>query len=362
MTEGNAAPAPERLTRKRGVGFPVVGLPEAVEVMRKAGQYGSEHELGAFAGYMGHSTANSGSFKRRIAAFKDWKFIAGGTGDRVVFTDLGRRVAYPNDSGKEKNDLREAFRNCDIFWKVYDESAKGVPFSLETLANVAVRQLGVAPISKDRFAESLAESAVAAGFAEMDSGRISFVGPGDEKVREARSAVVYDDERMVEDSGGWLSPEDSLDDDLGPAGERAWGLGRRPAGDRRRLYGGGTVPPGLISGRREPNPVAAPSGREEPLPVPGAPVGFPPYHGLGAGRAMAIERPPEPVEEKPAVLHQQSWEFQAGNLVFEIRSSRTLPASAFMQIGKVMSEIEKLRDLLTEGSDRSEEPGTERAE
>jgi hypothetical protein len=58
--------------------------------------------------------------------------------------------------------------------------------------------------------------------------------------------------------------------------------------------------------------------------------------------------------EKPAVLHQQSWDFQAGNLVFEIKSSRPLPASAFGQIGKVMAEIEKLKDMLTEGSGGSQ--------
>jgi hypothetical protein len=135
MMEGQAASAPtaERPRRKRGVGFPVVDLPEAVSVLRKAGQFGSDHALEAFAGYMGHSTSNSGSFKRRIAAFKDWEFIAGGTGDRVVFTDLGRRLAYPTDPDKEKRDLMEAFQNCEIFMRVLDNSAKGIPFTLEAL-------------------------------------------------------------------------------------------------------------------------------------------------------------------------------------------------------------------------------------
>lgn len=66
--------------------------------------------------------------------------------------------------------------------------------------------------------------------------------------------------------------------------------------------------------------------------------------------------------EKPAVLHQQSWDFQAGNLVFEIKSSRSLPASAFGQIGKVMSEIEKLKDMLTEKDLNSAGPSEDPAE
>jgi hypothetical protein len=72
---------------------------------------------------------------------------------------------------------------------------------------------------------------------------------------------------------------------------------------------------------------------------------------------MTITGPPE----KPATLYQQSWDFKVGNVVFEIKSSQSLPPSAFTQIGKVLSEVEKLKDMLTEGSDRSGEP-TQRTE
>jgi hypothetical protein len=87
-----------------------VALPEAVSILRTAGKHGTEHAMSAFATYLGHSTHNSGSFKRRLAAFRDWKFIAGGTGDRVVFTDLGRRVAYPTDPVKESRISRRRSR------------------------------------------------------------------------------------------------------------------------------------------------------------------------------------------------------------------------------------------------------------
>ena len=60
---------------------------------------------------------------------------------------------------------------------MYDDSAKGVAISPVTLSNHGV-QLGVAPVSKEQFAESLIESAVEAGFAEMEGEKVIFLGSG----------------------------------------------------------------------------------------------------------------------------------------------------------------------------------------
>jgi hypothetical protein len=175
----------ERFTHKRSIGFPVVALPDAVRVIKKAGKHGTEHSTTAFATYLGHSTPNSGSFKRRLAAFRDWQFITG-RGDRVVLTGLGQRIAYPTEPGKELQDLQEAFRNCEVFYKVWDEVAKGEPVSLAVLANRGIHY-GVSARSMDQFAESLSKSAVAAGFARpSDSGKIVFI-PSDEVADEAGS-------------------------------------------------------------------------------------------------------------------------------------------------------------------------------
>jgi hypothetical protein len=318
--QGQAAERTERFQRKRGAGFPVVALPEAVTILRKAGRHGNEHSISAFATYLGHSTPNSGSFKRRLAAFRDWKFILGMTGDRVVFTDLGRRVAYPTDPAKEKRDLQEAFQNASLFWNVYDDSAKGVAISLATLANHGV-QLGVAPVSKEQFAESLVESAVEAGYAEMEGDKVVFLGPGGDVAVELRDSGRATDQMVVAQAayaGGQVGQAHAVVDP--------------------------EVPPGAVD-----------SGAVS--------SGTVPVDAVGVGRDR-IGLPQEP-EERPAVLHQQTWDFKAGNLVFEIKSSRSLPASAFMQIGKVMSEIEKLKDLLTErpvGSGGAEEPAAEREE
>lgn len=305
MTENgqNGHTPTDGFTRRRGVGFPVVPLPEAVTILRRAGAHGHEYSMNAFAAYAGHSTANSGSFKRRLAAFRDWKLVAGSTGDRVVLTDLGRRLAYPTDSLKEKQDLQEAFENCDLFMRVWDDYAKGVPISLGTLANLGVQQLGVAPVSKERFAESLALSAVAAGFAEQVGERISFIRPG---VTEAPDGLDADEE------------------EYGPTS----------------IHSDGLRPMDFVG-------VGARAQAAEVAPA-----------GVGVTEVMKEEKeaPPERVdrapEEKPAaLLHKQSWEIRGGSLTLEIRSSRSLPADAFVQIGEIMREVEKLKALLIEGAE-----------
>jgi hypothetical protein len=49
-------------------------------------------------------------------------------------------MAYPGDSVRERQDLQESFRNCELFMRVWDDSAKGVPIDL------AVVVIGVALI------------------------------------------------------------------------------------------------------------------------------------------------------------------------------------------------------------------------
>jgi hypothetical protein len=173
MTEDPMEVRAQRLSRKRGVGFPFLSLGDAVAVIRKAGRQGSEISTEALAHYLGHETTNSGSFKRNLAALRDWKLITGNN-DRVVLTELGQRIAFPTDDAL--NDFREAFNSCAIFAKVYEDVAKGAPYPLQTVANMATRY-GVSPPSRDRFARSFTESAVTAGLAEMDGDKVIFGKP-----------------------------------------------------------------------------------------------------------------------------------------------------------------------------------------
>lgn len=158
--------------RKRSTGFPVVSLAEAAAILKEAGKYGFEHSTAAFATYMGHSTTNSGAFRQRLAAFRDWKLIAG-RGDSLAMTETGRMIAVPTDDRAEKRALHAAFMNSPEFLKLYERSAKGQPLTASRLGARAVHDFGVSPGSKDKFVQSFSESAIAAGLAEWtDDGHV----------------------------------------------------------------------------------------------------------------------------------------------------------------------------------------------
>ncbi|MGH9248973.1 MAG: hypothetical protein ACRD0W_05595 [Acidimicrobiales bacterium] len=172
--------SPSKSRRRPSTGFPVVPLPEAARVIREAGKYGFEHSVSAFARYMGHSTTNSGAFRQRLAAFRDWKLIAG-RGDTVVFTDTAKTISLPPDATAERDALQTAFMNCDVFAKLYDRVAKGQLVQAQHLGAKAVHELGISPGAVERFAASFVESAVAAGLAEeTDNGQVVLLEPGTE--------------------------------------------------------------------------------------------------------------------------------------------------------------------------------------
>lgn len=163
--------------RKRGAGFPVVSLGDAAKVLREAGKYSFEHPTSAFAKYMGHSTTNSGAFRQRIAAFRDWKLITG-RGDTVTFTDVARTIALPPDEEAERNALQSAFMNCEVFAALHESVAKGQPIRADGLGNQAVHKLRISPSAVDRFTTSFIQSAVTAGLATEDDDQIVLLDSG----------------------------------------------------------------------------------------------------------------------------------------------------------------------------------------
>ena len=163
----NARPAaPGAPRRKKTTGFPVVSLAEVATILKEAGKYGFDHSTSAFAAYMGHSTTNSGAFRQRLAAFRDWKLIAG-RGDSLSMTEIARVIAHPTSPDAERRALQSAFMNSPVFFKLYEGSAKGQPLDGDRLGSRGVLDFGVAPGSKSRFVESFLDSAVAAGLAEV---------------------------------------------------------------------------------------------------------------------------------------------------------------------------------------------------
>lgn len=184
--------------RRRGTGFPVLPLSQAATLVKEAGKYGVEHAPEAIAGYLGHTTTNSGGFKQKTAALRDWGLISR-NGHMIVITELGRKIAFPQNDTDEKNALMEAFRSSEVFAKVYDTSAKGTPLALVSIANTAVQNLGVSPASRDEFSKSLAESAVAAGLAEQPAdGQLRFLagmGVSGDEPRDDESPEEREEER-----------------------------------------------------------------------------------------------------------------------------------------------------------------------
>ena len=182
--------------RKKSTGFPVVSLAEAAPILKHAGKYGFTHSTSAFASYMGHSTTNSGAFRQRLAAFRDWRLVAG-RGDSLEMTDIARTIAHPESDRAEARALQSAFMNCLVFYRLYADSAKGMPLNRDRLGSRAVLEAGVSPGSKVRFVESFLSSAVAARLAEvLDDGQILLLPfstdaePDDELVESDLSTTV----------------------------------------------------------------------------------------------------------------------------------------------------------------------------
>lgn len=232
-----------------------MSLAEAAEILKEAGKYGFEHSVSEFASYMGHTTTNSGAFRQRLAAMRDWKLIAG-RGDNVSMTDIARTIALPPDEISEMEALRAAFKNCAVFYKLYEESPKATPLARQRLGNRAVLAFGVSPSSAAKFVGSFVQSALAAGFAEAPD-EVSII--------------------LIELS------EDDADVQV------------------------------------QTNEAQVPS----------------------RSTASATARPLQSSRSVTPVVHQ-AWPIDGGTIVFEIRSERPLPASAYATVGEVVASVERL--------------------
>lgn len=258
--------------RKRGASFPQVALPSAIEIIKTAGAYGREHSIQAIAGYLGHQTPNSGPFKQKLAAFREWGLLSG-SGDRLTITDLGWAIAHPENEQAERHAFQEAFKNSSLFCSLYDNCARNQPIKVEGLANQAVTQHGVSASAKKKFIESFKESAVAAGLA----------------VLEGNDAIKF------------LPAVDPANDDL------------------------------------------ANDVEEEPLidsPVP------PDQGGVPVKDVKKQRKGHTP-------LLTQKWVSDDGAIVFEVHGTSALSSKSFEQLGKVVSELEKLASQL--GFDKDED-------
>lgn len=172
LNGGEPAGDARRRRRKAATGFPVLDLGEAASVLGRASQHGWEHTVAELAGYMGHATTNSGAFRAKLAALRDYGLVSG-RGESLEITSVGRRIAVPETEEERLAALQEAFSNT-AFGPLYQESVKGSPISIDSIGRRAVNRLGVSPGSQAQFGEVFARSAAAAGLAgNVGDGKIT---------------------------------------------------------------------------------------------------------------------------------------------------------------------------------------------
>jgi hypothetical protein len=150
----------------RGTSFPVLSLPEAAKIVRDAGAYGKQHTTAALAAYGGHQTANSGPWKQKAAALREWGLIIAQGAETVALTDRALQIAHPESQEKAQAALLDAFRGSKLYMTIYDDLAKNSDLNIAVLGNKAVTSHGVSVASKDKFTKSFVESAAAVGLAE----------------------------------------------------------------------------------------------------------------------------------------------------------------------------------------------------
>lgn len=189
MTDASQeAKAPDGVQRKksRGAGFPSIPLGMAVQEIKKVASFGAAHTADTIAGHLGHNTANSGPFRGKLAALKDFGLVSGRGGELFV-TSLGMELTHPGTETDTEELMRRAFRSCSIFAELLDSLSTNVDLQISGVASNAVHKHGIAPGSKDAFATSFVKSAEAAGLIEMASDNAIRVKDNSSPVRTEES-------------------------------------------------------------------------------------------------------------------------------------------------------------------------------
>lgn len=175
MTQQTVPGAPE--PKRRGVGFPQMSLRDAVEAIVLIGQHGPNHSHDAAAAYLGHSTANSGAFRAKLASLRDWGLLDRGDKDRVMLSELAQQLVLDvsPDHDHSQRLLLTAFESCRVFGMVYADSAKNTPLDVQRVRTTVVMRHGVATDQADKFVESFIDSVGYAGLGKFDGSRLTLL-------------------------------------------------------------------------------------------------------------------------------------------------------------------------------------------
>lgn len=195
-TGADVEKATKQPRRINGVGFPAMPLGEAVSMIKKVASYGTQHTDAAVASFLGHSTANSGPFRSKVAALRDYGFLTGKSGELTV-TPLALEIVHPGLGADPEASLRGAFLHCKVFAAVYEALPKGQELDVTSLANTAMHNHGVSARAKDAFAQSFVKGAELAGLMEeIDAEHVRI--PDDEDTSEPQ---VNDEDVAPSDAG-----------------------------------------------------------------------------------------------------------------------------------------------------------------
>jgi hypothetical protein len=158
-------------TRQKSPKFPAMGLDRAIEVIKEASKLGRTFQPETFASFClrrdAKGSVKSGAFIRRVAALKYYGLIEE-KGSQIELTKLTEQILYPKDEQERIGAIRESFLRPLLFKKLYDAIEKEVSIKKERLANMSVREYGIAPNAMEDFISSFISSAKFAGFLKVD--------------------------------------------------------------------------------------------------------------------------------------------------------------------------------------------------
>lgn len=147
--------------RQRGVGFPLLPLAEVVAVLADVIKHGRTMSLVALAGYLGHKTTNSGPFKGKLSALKDWGVIST-KGEQGTITDLGVDLAVGSIEDQPAR-LQKMFLSIRPFASLYADLPLDKAQPRDQIGKLAVARYHIGAPSREAFVASFVASAVAAG-------------------------------------------------------------------------------------------------------------------------------------------------------------------------------------------------------
>ncbi|QRY47028.1 hypothetical protein JVX93_09635 [Mycolicibacterium boenickei] len=178
-------------------------LTDAVSMIKKIASYGNTHTNAAVASFLGHSTSNSGPYRSKIAALKDYGLLSG-RGDELTVTPLALEITHPGLDADIQASMRAAFLKCSLFQTVYNSLPKDTKLQVGALANSAMHNHGVAAQAKDAFASAFVKSGVTAGLIEeVDSDHVQL--SDGLPAEQSDFAEVFEDEDVAQ-GASTLSP------------------------------------------------------------------------------------------------------------------------------------------------------------